>query len=202
VALIAVRHTDEQLAARLAPELFEKCRALLTASLLSTWQTLDTFQAALILAMWSTTVGQTPLSIDSWMISGFAIQHAISSDLFTPVLQPVSATNTESLSLLKLWNHLLLVHLHYAVGTRRRSMVGKAEVDLCQRILAFDTATNFEFRMVAEVNLYWLLYDTCCRGQFEVPTFQAAIKHWRQSWQLILGRASTLVIKRLTLNLV
>jgi len=56
--LIAVRHTNQDLALRLGPVLFEKAKSLLSAALLTNPQTVDFFQAALILCMWSTTVGQ------------------------------------------------------------------------------------------------------------------------------------------------
>ncbi len=109
--LIAVRHTESDLAFRLAPELFEKSKSLLSVALLSTPQTLDFFQATLILSMWSTTVGQVPVSIDSWLLSGFAIQHCISSDLFSGVLDEGLKSSKHDLKPLKLWNHLCLVHL-------------------------------------------------------------------------------------------
>ncbi|KAJ9603554.1 hypothetical protein H2200_011740 [Cladophialophora chaetospira] len=112
--LIAVRHTNLDLAARLAPELFESSKSLVSAALLSTPQTLDFFQAALILSMWSTTVGQVPVSIDSWLLSGFAIQHCLSSDLFSNISDGGRSQGIKAdgdLGTLKLWNHLCLVHL-------------------------------------------------------------------------------------------
>ncbi|EXJ73626.1 uncharacterized protein A1O5_03388 [Cladophialophora psammophila CBS 110553] len=186
--LIAVRHTNEEIASSLAPELFEKSKTLLSTALLSTTQNIDFFQAALILCMWSTTVGQVPLSIDSWLLSGFAIQHCISSDLFGNVLNQSSPSTKRDLGLLRLWNHLCLVHLHYSVGTRRKSMIGRAQVDRCRDILASDHATNFEARMVAEVCLYWILYENCCLADVDLPKAQSALHQWRQDWKIVLDQ--------------
>lgn len=111
--LIAVRHTSEGLAARLAPLLFDRAKNHISLTLLTTPQPLEFFQAALILCMWSTTVGQTPLSLDSWLLSGFALQHCLTSGHFDVVLGAPS-TARASRSLLarwSIWNHLCLVHL-------------------------------------------------------------------------------------------
>jgi hypothetical protein len=185
--LIAVRHTNSDLAFGLAPKLFDKSKSLLSAALLSTPQSTDFFQAALILCMWSTTVGQIPLSIDSWLVSGFAIQHCLSNDMFSSILDSHSHLNKQDYGLLKLWNHLCLVHLHYSVGTRRRSMIGHVQVEKCRHILASDNATNFETRMVAEIQLYWVLYENCCLGPVDLPKAQSALSKWRQSWKSVLG---------------
>jgi hypothetical protein len=83
----------------------------LSGALLSTPQSFDFFQAAVILSMWSTTVGQVPLSIDSWLLSGFAIQHCISSDIFSDVVSGAPGVTKRGMAALKLWNHLCLVHL-------------------------------------------------------------------------------------------
>ncbi|ETI24918.1 hypothetical protein G647_04288 [Cladophialophora carrionii CBS 160.54] len=186
--LIAVRHTNSDLALRLAPELFEKSKTLLSSALLFTPQTFDFFQAAVILSMWSTTVGQVPLSIDSWLLSGFAIQHCLSSDIFSEVLNGASRGTNRNMAALKLWNHLCLVHLHYSVGTRRKSVIGRGQIDRCRDILASDSATNFELRMVAEVQLYWILYEHCCLGNVDLPKAQSALQQWRQTWKLVLDQ--------------
>jgi hypothetical protein len=99
----------------LAPRLFQEAKSLLSAGLLDVPQSIEFFQAAVILSMWSTTIGQTPLSIDSWLLSGFALQHSLASEVFAPL---VAGNRSQSGSLSKseldrwcVWNHLCLVHL-------------------------------------------------------------------------------------------
>jgi hypothetical protein len=111
--LIAVRHTTQTLALSLAPQLFQEAKARLSTALLEVPHSIEFFQAALVLSMWSTTIGQTPLSIDSWLVSGFALQHSLASDVFAPIIAPPRSTSLDKRELDNwcLWNHICLVHL-------------------------------------------------------------------------------------------
>ncbi|RDW90952.1 hypothetical protein BP5796_02117 [Coleophoma crateriformis] len=112
--LIAVRHKSQELATELAPLLFQEVKGLLSSSLLMIPQTIDFFQAVLILSMWSTTIGQVPLSIDSWLISGYALQQALSAgNLFQSTSSTIHARQPSKTDLdrMCIWNHLCLVHL-------------------------------------------------------------------------------------------
>lgn len=113
--LIAIRHREQELVTSLAPQLFQEAKARLSDTVLEVPQSVDFFQAALVLSMWSTTIGQTPMSIDSWLISGFALQHSLASDVFTPINSfpyPASLRKQE-LDHWCLWNHMCLAHLQY-----------------------------------------------------------------------------------------
>jgi hypothetical protein len=190
--LIAVRHTSQELAERLAPKLFDIAKTQLSTHLLSAPQPIEFFQAALILCMWSTTVGQEPLGIDSWLLSGFALQHALTSDVFDVVLgKPTTATSRAKLLVIwSVWNHLCLVHLHYCVGTRRRAMIGQDRIDQCGKILDFDGVTNFQTRMVAEINLYWAVYQQSTDVNIDLPRFQITLDGWKKKWGFLMGMLS------------
>jgi hypothetical protein len=113
--LIAVRHTTQAAAATLAPQLFDRAREQLSKALLKTPQPVEFFQACIILCMWSTTVGQVPLSIDSWLLSGFALQHCSGTSLFDPITSTARSVSHSKRNLDNwcLWNHLCLVHLQW-----------------------------------------------------------------------------------------
>ncbi|KAL4878474.1 hypothetical protein BJY04DRAFT_221196 [Aspergillus karnatakaensis] len=186
--LIAVRHTSQSLAGNLAPKLYETARSLIQSALLLSSQPMEFFQAALILCMWSTTVGQVPLSIDSWLLSGFALQHCQSSPLFSAILGSSSGTSgydRVTLDRWFLWNHLCLVHLHYCVGTSRRSMLQDWQIARCRAIVHSDRATNYELRMVAEIHLYRAVYEILS-GPIDIAQSTAGLQTWRQEWQLVL----------------
>lgn len=53
------------------------------------------------------------LSIDSWLVSGFALQHCLSSDLFAMVTDTArdSALGRGEIRRAFIWNHLCLAHL-------------------------------------------------------------------------------------------
>lgn len=110
--LIAVRHTQQGLATQLAPILFKEAKTLLSVAMLNVPQPVEFFQASLVLGMWSTTIGQIPLSIDSWLLSGFALQHSIASGLFHSWGEVCRMPQDKrQLDRLCVWNHLCLVHL-------------------------------------------------------------------------------------------
>ncbi|CAG8018764.1 unnamed protein product [Penicillium salamii] len=187
--LIAVRHTSEELAANLAPQLCEYARSLVSTTLLVAPQPIEFFQATLILSMWSTTVGQVPLSIDSWLLSGFALQHAQSSPLFTTVTTqspPPNRIDEEMMDHCYLWNHLCLAHMHYCVGTSRRSMLQPWQIERCRAIIASDHAINFEVRMVAEIHLYWTVYEYLIHESVDLLKSVAALQTWRRKWEFVL----------------
>ncbi|KAF2109470.1 hypothetical protein BDV96DRAFT_237091 [Lophiotrema nucula] len=184
--LIAVRHSSQELATRLAPKLFREARTLLSSAMLVVPQPIEFFQAALVLSLWSTTIGQVPLSIDSWLLSGFALQHSIASGLFSaPKDMSQSTQSKKELDRLCVWNHLCLVHLHYCVGTRRKAVLDRKEVDRCRLIVGSDHATNFELRMVSEVYLYWIIYDSF-NTTIDLPRTQAALHAWKEEWNFLL----------------
>jgi hypothetical protein len=155
---------------------------------LSTPQPIEFFQGALIFSMWSTTIAKMPLNMDSWLLSGFALQHSIATGLFNQsTVNNGSGCGKVVLDRLCVWNHLCLVHLHYCVGTRRRAVIERKDIDRCRRILGSENATNFETRMVAEIFLYWLLYESS-NGPVDLPKTQAALQNWKSEWQHVFDR--------------
>jgi hypothetical protein len=112
IYLIAVRHTTQELANALAPQLFQEVRTLLASALLITPQTEEFFQAVIVLSLWSTTIGQVPLSIDGWLITSYALQQGLVSPAFAEAsgraMRPSSSTDT---SKQHLWVNLCLAHL-------------------------------------------------------------------------------------------
>ncbi|KAF4459062.1 nicotinamide mononucleotide permease [Fusarium albosuccineum] len=183
IFLIAVRHTTQELADRLAPRLFEEAKSLITSSLLEVPQTVEFFQAALILSLWSTTIGQVPLSVDSWLLTGYALQQAFISPHFAEILRPGSTTMTTlELDSWCLWNHICVAHLQYCVGTRRQSLLTQEHIDRCLYFSKLDYITNYEARMAAEVGLYWIIYNKCGTSQVDLTGTKLALTAWQQEW--------------------
>lgn len=75
----------------------------------------------------------------------------------------------------------------YCVGTRRKAILDRQQVEKCRRILESAEATNFETRMVAEINLYWIIYESCSLPTVDVPATQALLNSWRQEWKYLFG---------------
>jgi hypothetical protein len=88
---------------------------LVTSSLLIVPQPIEFFQAVLILSLWSTTIGQVPLSVDSWLLTGYALQQAMASPEFMEVFRDRSniSEGESQIDAWCLWNHLCVAHLQY-----------------------------------------------------------------------------------------
>lgn len=110
--LIAVRHIEQQTSS-LAAQLFHEVKTLVSEQLLVVPQTLAFFQAVLVLSLWSTTIGQTLLSLDSWMLSGYALQQSLACEAFRLVMDgSISPSMSQKdLSHWRIYNHTCLVHL-------------------------------------------------------------------------------------------
>lgn len=178
------------MATRLAQSLFQETKSLINATILNTPQPLEYFQATVILSFWSTTIAESPLSLDSWLISGFALQHSFASGFFKPSsgMSGGRPNNKEELDRLCIWNHLCLTHLHYAVGTRRTAVIQRSHIDRCRSILDSDHVTNFETRIVAEISLYWIIYENCCNQSVDLPKVQAALRAWKSEWDFLFDQ--------------
>jgi hypothetical protein len=116
ILLIAVRHADDDLARTAAPVLLSEAQRLLSVSLLTVNEFLSFFQAILILSLWSTTVGQVPVSMDGWLITSYAINHALANFMFIRTLSrrtdpPATLAAQDDLDVYCIWNHLCLAHL-------------------------------------------------------------------------------------------
>lgn len=182
--LIAVRHMDALLAAKLAEPLFAETKRLLADAMLTVPQAFEFFKATVILSYWSTTIGSTPLSLDSWLISGIALQQCLASAFPS---KPGNASqeiamDRQTLDRRCVWNHICLAHLHYAVGTRRTSILDHKQIEQARLILGVDGVTEFEIRIVAEIELYWVVYEHCCTRNVDLPRAQAALRAWRNEW--------------------
>ncbi|KAH8705241.1 hypothetical protein BGW36DRAFT_367155 [Talaromyces proteolyticus] len=190
IFLISVRHTTQELADRLAPELFQEAKRLVSSSLLITPQSLEFFQAVLILSLWSTTIGQVPLSVDSWLLTGYALQQVSVSPDFVEVFQvrSIAQTARSQLDAWCLWNHLCLAHLQYCVGTRRQALLNQEQINHCVRFIESDNITNYEARMAAEISLYWVIYRKCCGSDINMSETKVALQTWHQEWMALLNQ--------------
>ncbi|KAF4121899.1 GAL4 [Geosmithia morbida] len=183
IFLIAVRHTHRELADQLAPGLFRETKKLLAASLLDIPKEIEYFQAALILSLWSTTIGQTPLSIDSWLLTTYAVKQGLASPVFSSVLQGESGPS--HVDAWCIWNHLCLAHLQYCVGTRRRASLTEKDVDRCAWLVENSNVGNFEERMAAEIRLYWVTYQHYSVQETTTQDVNASLESWKQEWAVL-----------------
>lgn len=66
-------------------------------------------------------------------------------------------------------------------------MIDMHQITRCRMLLESDFITNFEARMVAEITLYWCMYEHGSGSKVDLPAAQAALSAWKQEWKAILG---------------
>ncbi|KAF2485633.1 hypothetical protein BDY17DRAFT_322462 [Neohortaea acidophila] len=173
-----------------ANHLFLDAQSLVRETILHTQHSIEFFQAILLLSLWPTTLGQRLMSIDSWLISGYALQNGLISNSFKSKLASDAGVEQETSSLRSVLvrNHLCLAHLHASVSMRRQSMVTKSDVEASRKILQSDIVTNFETRMVAELHLYWTIYEQCVAVDVHLPRAKAALQSWKEEWAFLFNQ--------------
>lgn len=188
--LIAIRHWNSERAREIVDVLYYEAKTLLSQRLLQAPQSLAFFQAVLILSFWSSTVGQRPLSMDAWLISGYAIQQGSVSDVFreTAYSSSLDSEYGSTIGKLLLWNRLCLAHLHACISMRRTAMLSKADIERIRKKLPPGELSNYEMRMVAELNLYWTLYENAVATSVNLPQAQAALQGWKHVWSFLFDQ--------------
>ncbi|RMY79249.1 hypothetical protein D0862_13212 [Hortaea werneckii] len=181
--LVATRHSSEHVPHSEADRLFFQAKDELSASLLQTRQPLAFFQAVLILSLWSTTAGQQPLSLDSWLITGYALQHSLAPAVFQSLN---NRTAKEQFAALSVRNHLCLSHLHACISTRRTAVVTSSDIELSRQLLNSGSSSKFETCKVAELALYWILYEHRINGTLHG---RSALHHWKLKWARLFDQS-------------
>jgi hypothetical protein len=63
------------------------------------------------------------------------------------------------------------------------------QIERCRAIIDLDHAINFEVRMVAEIYLYWTVYEHLIEESVDLLKSVAALQTWRERWEFVLGKA-------------
>ncbi|KPI35775.1 putative transcriptional regulatory protein [Cyphellophora attinorum] len=186
VLLIAVRHISSTSATTSASVLLNEAQSLLASSLLGVAADLSFFRSALILSLWSTTVGQAPLTMDGWLLTAYALQQASVSSVFGSFTRKAPTyLDGDELDAWYIWNHLCLAHLQYCIGMQRKPAIAYTQIK--QHVRLFDKIqsslrTNFEERMLAEIELYWIIYDQSSSRTTDRREAERTLQNWRKEW--------------------
>ncbi|CAK9437382.1 uncharacterized protein LODBEIA_P17600 [Lodderomyces beijingensis] len=104
----------------------------------------------------------------------------------------------ETLTILRIYNHLCLVHMVNSVFSGRMAVLDDARIRYCSSALSLFNATNFDGRMVAEVGVLQTAYKYLQLGNDESlkrspslmeADFQIVLKdmaEWHQNWDYLL----------------
>ena len=82
-----------------------------------------------------------------------------------------------------------LIFPRYCVGMRRQSVLTASQIDNSVRVAgkaAYPELSNFEQRMIAEIKLYWILYEQTSSVSDRQRT-EVALDGWKQDWNSLFG---------------
>ncbi|KAJ5216984.1 Transcriptional activator of proteases prtT [Penicillium chermesinum] len=147
----------------------------------------DLLQALALLCLYPTS-GHKEGFMDAWLLSGIAINHALSSFGFLNNSPHKNIPSDEMLPQMRLWNTFCLTHLHSALGYGRNVNVLSQYFDHCPLILEHPRATQDDGRIVAEIQLYRIalkIRNNTQRLQFTETEYEE-IERWKMEWSHLL----------------
>ncbi|EGW34046.1 uncharacterized protein SPAPADRAFT_134248 [Spathaspora passalidarum NRRL Y-27907] len=120
---------------------------------------IEFLQAMVLLSTYSISISSLVLdseaNLDSWTLSQIGLSTFISSSTFGHL----KATNDDiTLTQLRIYNHLCLTHLFYCMISGRMCIIDEIRINQCYGTLSLLNATNFDGRMVAEINMILITY--------------------------------------------
>jgi len=77
--------------------------------------------------------------------------------------------------------------ISYCVGTRRKVSLHAAQIQKCAELPDLVSLNNFETRMVAEIALYWIIYESSATASVNLPLAQAKLAAWQNQWSFLFG---------------
>lgn len=116
------------------------------------------------------------LNLDSWYLSGLGLSTFISKATFGTLFQSINSDDGVSpsftaifirpdsdedrtLTILRIYNHLILIHLVSCVFSGRMCIVDEIRLNYCMSALSLPSATNFDGRMVSEIGILLITYN-------------------------------------------
>ncbi|XBW38114.1 hypothetical protein QEN19_003708 [Hanseniaspora menglaensis] len=139
---------------------------------------LEYIQSLVMLSVYSNSLSSDYQIFDSWVISGIGLKmfwsNGIQKSLYESyfdngnaafkgrnqyfsVVGDESELKDESLSYNRLYNHLCLAHLTNSLLSGRQAILQQNDINRCKLTLQSQEASHFDGRMLAEIELYWLI---------------------------------------------
>ncbi|EAU39371.1 alpha-amylase A precursor [Aspergillus terreus NIH2624] len=114
----------------------------------------EVLQAIALLCLWPTHSVQNGPPMDSWLLSGIALDHALMSFDFLKNAPYERVVDNDMVSQLRLWNALCLARVQSSVAHARPFHIPQRYLDHCPRLLEHPAATFEDGKVVAEIQLY------------------------------------------------
>ncbi|KAJ5749088.1 uncharacterized protein N7511_010784 [Penicillium nucicola] len=144
---------------------------------------ITTIHAMLIFSAWSF----GPLVpggryIDSWLMSSTTITHCMLSFSLSELGSLTSFYDDTSRNMCRMWIQASLVHLKFAIGTGRPSVVTCDRLRQWTEIVKYPGFETFDQIIAAELKIYILLYEVICNSANSVGEAWELINRWSRKY--------------------
>lgn len=118
------------------------------------------------------------VNLDAWYLSGMGLTIFISKTTFGELINTFTNNNLNSklmstvlydeeldsneyqiLTIMRIYNHLVLVHIINCVFSGRMCLVDEIRLNYCNITLGLPSSTNFDGRMVSEISILLITYN-------------------------------------------
>lgn len=186
---VVIRYQDPTLKKSMWKLLLHKMQEDLRETMLIVPHTIEFIQALAVMSIYASSLSDERFVIDAWFISSIALEHFVTKNALGLVMSfdgvsPV--TELDEITAYRVWNHLCLVHLVNCVMTGRMCILDQIRIDQCRKTLDIAASTNFDGRMVAEINFQLIIY-TFLEGNQSLPEVEEELRLWHNDWGYLFG---------------
>ncbi|KAJ5182036.1 transcriptional regulator family: Fungal Specific TF, partial [Penicillium cf. viridicatum] len=144
---------------------------------------ISTIHAMLIFSAWSF----GPLVpggryIDSWLMSSTTITHCMLSFPLSELVSLVGLYDETNRNMCRMWIQASLVHLKYAIGTGRPSVISCDRLHQWTEIVKYPGFETFDHIIAAELKLYIHLYEAIYHTVSSVPEAWDNVNRWGRKY--------------------
>ncbi|EKV05913.1 hypothetical protein PDIG_81100 [Penicillium digitatum PHI26] len=120
--------------------------------------------------------------IDSWLMSSTTITHCMLSFPLSRLVSQVGVYDDSNRNMCRMWIQASLVHLKYAIGTGRPSVVSCDRLHQWTEIVKYPGFQTFDRIIAAELKLYIHLYEAIYHNVSSVPEAWENVNTWGRTY--------------------
>lgn len=197
---ISLRYRNSERERALRQQLKRQLMEELQWSLVEQPHTLEFLQALVLLSIYALSFSledEGTHSLDPWFLSSVGLGTFTSETAFGtldsgPTVDP---GDDRSLTVVRVYNHLILVHLVSCVFSGRMCVLDEVRLNYCTAALGLLSATNFDGRMVSEIGILLTAYNYIQMALLSVEEcdvhyaeVQDDTRAWKAQWEYLFSQ--------------
>lgn len=197
---ISLRYRNSDRERLLRQQLKRQLVEELQQSLVERPHTLEFLQALVLLSIYALSLSledEGVLSLDPWFLSSVGLGTFVSETSFGTLDAGLSVDpgDDRSLTVVRVYNHLILVHLVSCVFSGRMCVLDEVRLNYCTAALGLLSATNFDGRMVSEIGILLTAYNYIQMALLSVDecdanysAVQDDTRAWKGQWEYLFSQ--------------